>query len=248
MNSDHFQTTASATGPNKTNYGTPWAGYLIGYRTGVDIFGPDATHWDSLAPTGTNGLRRIDFINPLGFSPGGTATQLYSYDASNRVIGIRDHATATPPNIITLVRTAGVVTRVTTSDGRGWNIGSTDPNGMITSVEPDGGKGSRFFSYNSARRVTQVRDANNDVMYDFTYTNDAQGNATVLNLEKRFVDGALETASNMRSSAHRCIAARNTRPAASIANQTFLLTSPTPSTIALRASKYTNNSNRGRET
>ncbi|MFQ5493854.1 MAG: dockerin type I domain-containing protein, partial [Phycisphaerae bacterium] len=190
MNSDHFQTSPSAVGPNKTNYGTPWAGHLTGYRTDSKILGPDATRYDSL--TGNiNGLRRIDFIRPFALPQGTTPTQRYNYDGSNRVIEIRDHAS--PANAITLTRAPSTVT-ISTSDGRGWVIQNDVVTGWTTGIVPDSGNGARFFSRNSAGRITQVRDANNDVMYEFTYTNDAQGNPTVLNLEKRFVDGSLQTA------------------------------------------------------
>ncbi len=179
-------------GACKTAWGTPWPGHLIGYQINGDPFGPDGTHYDSQSDP-DEAFRRIDFIRPMMQSEFDPASVHYNYDdgVNNRVIEIRDQAT--PPNVITLVRAAGVVTDITTSDGRAWQIQSDEVDGWITGIIPNGGKGTRFFTYNSAGQITQVKDANDDLMYEFVYVNDTGGIPTVLTEERRFVDGALQT-------------------------------------------------------
>ncbi len=174
----------------KTAWGTPWPGYLIGYYTSGDTWGPDGTHYDSDAGTSVQ-FRRYDRIRPRDLSNSHPAALQLSYDGSNRVTQIRDGAT--PGNSITLTRPVGAVTRIATSDGRGWNISSDAVSGWITGITPDSGKGKRSYSYNSAGRVTQVRDAADQVMYEFVYGNDAQGNPTKLMTERRYIEseGAL---------------------------------------------------------
>jgi RHS repeat-associated protein len=193
MNSDHFQTSASVSGPNKTKYGTPWAGHLTGYRTDSRILGPDATRYDSLTGN-VNGLRRIDFIRPLALPQQALASQEYDYGSDDFVDEIRDHA-PTNPNRIVLTRTMDDVSLVSVRSGlgsmtdlRSWQIQSDVMTGVILGVVPNSGKGARYFSNNSAGRVTEVRDSNQSVMYQFTYSNDADGNPTVLDAELRFVN------------------------------------------------------------
>ncbi|HEX9658650.1 MAG TPA: hypothetical protein VGA18_00055, partial [Rhodothermales bacterium] len=196
QNFDQFQLGSSQAA--KTDWGTPWPGHLIGFQIASDPFGPDGTHYDSQTSL-SSVFRRMDFIRPMVQSEFDPASVHYVYDDgfNNRAIEIRDRADlADPPllpNVITLTRTAGVVTRVTTSDGRGWNIQSDHVDGWITAVIPDSGNGKRSFDYNSAGRVTQVMDASGDVIYEFVYVNDAGGMPTILTEERRFVDGALQT-------------------------------------------------------
>jgi len=191
QNISQFRLATSSLGPNKTDWGTPWPGHLVGFYNSSDVFGPDGTHYDTPSLS-TDGLFRFNYIRPLRQSESSPASVEYVYDNSvdNRVIEIHDQAT--PQNVITLTRTAGVVTRITTSDGRGWNIGH-DANGWINEVNPDSGNARRSFTYNSAGRVTQVKDASDDLMYEFVYVNDADGMPTILTEERRFVDGALQT-------------------------------------------------------
>lgn len=171
----------------KTAWGTPWPGHLIGYYTSGDTWGPDGTHYDSDTTSSSVQFWRFDRVRPRDLSNNHPAAQQLAYDNStdNRVTQIRDGAS--PNNTITLQRTAGVVTRITTSDGRGWDIGSDPVTGCITSVDPDSGQGKRSFVYNSARRVTQVKDASDQLMYEFAYANDGSGNPTVLTTERRYI-------------------------------------------------------------
>ncbi len=181
-------------GACKTAWGTPWPGHLIGYQIGGDPFGPDGTHFDSQAST-SSAFRRIDFIRPMLQGASDPASVKYVYDdgINNRVIEIRDQAT--PPNIITLVRNAeGAVEQVNTSDGRSWEIQSDPVDGWITGIVPNGNLGARYFSYNSAGRVTQVKDSGHNLMYEFVYTNDPGGMPTILTDERRYLDGSLQTA------------------------------------------------------
>jgi|GEM_PF-2155711 len=180
---------------NKTDWGTPWPGYLVGYQANSsDVFGPDGTHFDSLAEPSTP-FRRIDYIRPKMQREFVAAAVKYVYDSGvhNRVIEIRDQAAT--PNVITLTRspTDGDVTRITTSDGRGWDVDSDPVAGWITAVIPDSGKGKRSFTYNTAGRITHVKDALDNLMYEFVFVNDPGGMPTILTEERRFVDGALET-------------------------------------------------------
>jgi RHS repeat-associated protein len=174
----------------KTTWGTPWPGQLIGFYNSGDTFGPDGTHFDSLVNPSTDGMRRYDRVRPKGVDP---ASVQYTYDnsSSNLVTEIRDQAT--PPNVITLTRVGGVVSQISTSDGRSWQVGSLPVEGWITSVRPIGATGGRSFAYNSAGRVTQVKDADDRVMYEFTYANDPSEMPTILTEERRFVDNALRT-------------------------------------------------------
>ncbi|MGD8454650.1 MAG: hypothetical protein PVJ57_22785, partial [Phycisphaerae bacterium] len=178
----------------KTAWGAPWPGHLIGYYSSGDTWGPDATHYDSDAPTGQDGVRCYDRIRPRDLANAHPATQQLTYDGSDLVTQIHDGAS--PHNVITLQRSVGVVTRITTSDGRGWDIGSDQVDGWITSVEPDSGKGARFFVHNAAGRVTQVKDANDQVMYEYVYANDPTGLPTKLTTERRYIqaDGELRDA------------------------------------------------------
>jgi len=192
QNISQFKLGGGSLTANKTSWGTPWPGHLVGFFNSSDIYGPDGTHYDtpSLA---TDGMYRFNYVRPLRQSESHPASVEYVYDDgfNNRVIEIRDRATT--PNVITLVRADGVVTDITASDGRAWQIQSDEVDGWITGIIPNGGKGTRFFTYNSAGRVTQVKDAGGDLMYEFTYANDAGGTPTILTEERRFVDGALRT-------------------------------------------------------
>ncbi|MCK4660487.1 MAG: hypothetical protein KAV82_13275 [Phycisphaerae bacterium] len=199
QNSGQFRLGGHAEGPDKTDYGTPWPGYLVGYQNAGEVYAPDGTHYDTPWSI-DDGLFRFNYIRPFGLSESQPATQVYTYDngIDNRVTRISDRATM--PNVITLHRTAGVVTQVTTSDGRGWAIGSDPVDGWITSVVPDGGKGARHFRYTAspadpqaAPRVDQVKDADQNVMYEFVYAFDGDGVPTDLLEERRHVDGALQT-------------------------------------------------------
>ncbi|MCP4592425.1 MAG: RHS repeat protein, partial [bacterium] len=196
QNGGQFRLGGYAEGPDKTDYGTPWPGHLVGYVNYGDVYGPDGTHFDT--PSGTDdGLYRFNYIRPFSLSENHDATQVYTYDGSNRVTEIRDRATT--PNVITLQRTAGVVTRITTSDGRGWTIGSDPVDGWITSIEPDGGQGDRHFTYTTSPtdpeatpRVRQVKDADQNVMFEFVYDLDGDNVPTELLEEWRYVDGAMQ--------------------------------------------------------
>ncbi|UCG86750.1 MAG: hypothetical protein JSW71_23120, partial [Gemmatimonadota bacterium] len=174
----------------KASWGTPWPGHLVGYMNSGDTWAPDATFYNSLSDPHTQPLRRYDRIQPYWLNDYHPATQQLVYDNEwdNRVTEIHDGAA--PQNKITLHRTAGAVSRVTTSDGRGWTIESDPEHGWITSVTPDSGKGKRSYSYNSAGRVTSVKNAAGQVMYQFIYADDANGDPTVLTEEWRHVDGA----------------------------------------------------------
>ncbi len=198
-----FRLGGSSLGPNKTSYGTPWPGHMIGYYAYRDIWGPDGTHYDSDTHYSL-WFRRFDRIRPLGLGGLGddhSATVEYEYDddVNNRVTEIRDIATT--PNVITLQRTAGVVTHISTLDGRGWTIQSDGADGWITGIIPDGtGKGARYFTYTpdpvdpeAAPRIAQVKDEANNVMYEFQYQFDGDGVPVELSAERRFVDGNLET-------------------------------------------------------
>ena len=189
QNNDQFR--LGSAGAAKTDWGTPWPGYLIGFQINSDPFGPDGTHYDSQTAL-SSVFRRIDFVRPFLQADSHPATLHYIYDnaTNNRVTEIRDQAT--PANVITLTRTSGVVTRIATSDGRGWSI-AADGNGWLTQITPDGGKGQRSFTRNSAGRITQVKDDAGVVMYEFAYTNDSSGMPTILTEERRLVDGALRT-------------------------------------------------------
>jgi RHS repeat-associated protein len=207
-----FINNVSSTGPSKAHWGTPWVGYLIGYFASVDIFGPDGTQFDFTlnqgAPNGCsqsipqNGPARFDFIRPYRLATNHAATQRYLYSScsvsNNWVTEIRDQGSA--PNRIVLNRVANVVDHIyvrsgsdPTSNLRGWAIQS-DGNGRITGIVPDGSNGgARFFSYNSAGRCTEVRDATNvNVMYQFTYTSDVNGDPTILAGEKRYIDATAQ--------------------------------------------------------
>ncbi|GAG39141.1 unnamed protein product, partial [marine sediment metagenome] len=165
----------------------------------TDPFGPDGTHYDSQTSSSTGSVfRRIDFIWPLMQSeshPASVQSVQYVYDNgfNNRVIEICDQATT--PNVITLTRNVeGVVEQVNTSDGRSWEIQSDPVDGWITGIEPSGNLGARYFSYNSAGRVMQVEDSGHNLIYEFVYVNDAGGMPNILTEERRYVDGALQTA------------------------------------------------------
>ncbi|HNU46523.1 MAG TPA: hypothetical protein PKH26_14650, partial [Phycisphaerae bacterium] len=197
QNYDQFRLGSSQAA--KTGWGTPWPGYLIGYHIDSDPFGPDGTHYDSQTPL-TVMFRRVDCIRPLMQDEYHPAAVVYVYDndVDERVVEIHDQATT--PNVITLQRTGGVVTRVSTSDGRGWNIQSDPAEGWITGIVPDGGKGARYFTYTpdpadpeAVPRVAQVMDAQHDLMYQFDYQFDVDGVPIELAAEKHFVDGALQT-------------------------------------------------------
>ncbi len=161
--------------PNKTAYGTPWPGYLVGYYNSNHIYGADGTRFlnhptDINSATGSGKkVRRTRYIAPFWRDQTDPASQTYAFDGSNRVVTIQDGAS----NSITLTRDpSGRVTRITTSDGRGWSIESNDPNGWITGVVPDGGKGARYYSHAANGRVTEVRlsqTAGTNVMYQFVY-------------------------------------------------------------------------------
>jgi len=187
----------------KTAWGTPWAGYLRGFYTQSDTYGPDGTHYDSLASTSNSMsiiFRRYEWIRSRRqseFNPA-TINNVYDNSSDNRVIEIRDRADqADPPapaNVITLVRNAaGMVQQINTSDGRSWQIESLPVEGWITKVAPIGTTGGRFFDYNAAGRVTKVKDSGGALMYEFAYANDADGMPTILTEERRVVDGAMRT-------------------------------------------------------
>ena len=196
QNWDQFRLGSSEAG--KTDWGTPWPGHLVGYRINNDPFGPTGTHYDSQDPS-YEAIRRIHYIRPLMQSEYHVACQHYIYDGAGRVVEIRDQAAT--PNVITLVRTSGVVTRIETSDGRGWDVQSHPVHGWITAVEPDSGKGTRHFTYWSEidgyRRVATVNNANDDSMYSFIY-GPPNGNPADIYFETRFVtvgeSGALQMA------------------------------------------------------
>ncbi len=154
----------------KSDWGTPWAGYLVGYRTsGSYVYGPDGTRYSLGNPT-SDGRYRVNEIYPRGTA---TGQQTYSYNANNRVTTITDG-----PNTITLTRnpTTGRVTHISTSDGRGWGIIS-DGYGNIAGVVPDSGKGARYFVWNGSvaegGRVTEVRTSpaggEENILYKFEY-------------------------------------------------------------------------------
>lgn len=181
------------TGPNKTAYGTPWPGYLIGFYNSNHIYGADGTRFfnhatDIASTTGGKVIRRTRYITPFWRNQTDTPSQTYIFDGSNRVVTIQDGTS----NSITLTRNgSGAVTRITTSDGRGWNIESNDPNGWITGVVPDSGKGARYYSHAADGRTTEVRlsqTAGTNVLYQFVY--DASGD---LREEWRYIqeDGQL---------------------------------------------------------
>ena len=188
QNISQFKLGGGSSTTNKTSWGTPWPGHLVGYYNSSDVYGPNGTHYDTPSLS-TDGLYRFNFIRPMLQGEFVAASVKYVYDdgINNRVIEIRDQAT--PPNVITLTRTSGDVTRITTSDGRGWNIENDLVDGWITAIIPDGGKGKRSFTYNSAGRVKQVKDAGDNLMYEFFYVNDTGGMPTILTEEHRFVDG-----------------------------------------------------------
>lgn len=191
QNNDQFRLSSSQAA--KTEWGTPWPGHLVGYRILNELFGPDGTRYDSGAHP-SDAFRRIDIIRPSPQSTLIPSWVEYSYDDSvnNRVTAICDKATT--QNCITLTRDAtGDVMRITTSDGRGWDIDSDPDDGWITAIIPDSGNGKRSFTYNLAGRVTQVRDVDDALMYEFTYDNDAGGNPTILTEERRVVDGTIKT-------------------------------------------------------
>ncbi len=192
QNNDQFRLGSSAAA--KTDWGTPWPGHLVGYQINTDPFGPDGTHYDSLTAPSAAGFvfRRIDFIRPMMQSEVLPASVQYVYDngSDNHVTEIRDQAT--PPNVITLTRAAGIVSQISTSDGRSWLIEHDPASGWITAVRPSGGLGTRLFEHNAAGRVTRVRNGNNDLLYEFVYANDANGMPTILAEERRFADNALQ--------------------------------------------------------
>jgi RHS repeat-associated protein len=158
----------------------------MGFFSSGDTWGPDGAHYDSQVGTTTDAIRRYDRIRPRSLWDTHPAAQQLSYEGSStRVTQISDGAT--PINSITLQRTTGVVTRIVTSDGRGWDVGSDPVTGWITSIDPDSGKGKRSYVYNGAGRVTHVKDANDQVMYEFVYANDLSGNPTVLTTERRYI-------------------------------------------------------------
>lgn len=189
----------------KTAWGTPLPGFLTGHYFSTDVFGPDGTHYDSFATT--DGLNLVDRVRPLGVDDG--QGQQNPHPASMGILyenpfpydqlatTIKDHGGATPPGAtvssITLHRDMGVVDRITTSDGRGWDI-NTNVDGWIASIIPDSGKGARYFEYNNVGRVIKVKDAGQQVMYEYDYDLDSAGERTILAEEKRYVDGVLQTA------------------------------------------------------
>jgi len=190
QNNDQFR--LGSTYAAKTAYGTPWPGYLLGYWVvSSEPRGPDGTMFDSTASSSAE-LRPFDYIRPLDLSEKHDATQTYEY-TSGLVTEISDGL----GNAITLERTAGVVTRIETSDGRGWDIESDTTDGWITAIKPDGGKGARYFSYDQDAveipRVTQVRDANEDVMYEFRYELDENDIPAELTAERHFIDDLLRS-------------------------------------------------------
>ena len=198
QNISQFKLGGGSLTANKTSWGTPWPGHLVGFFNSADIYGSHGTHYDTPSLT-TDGMYRFNYVRPLRQSEFHPASVQYVYDDdfNNRVTKIRDHPTDPneqhpDANVITLERTAGVVTRITTSDGRGWDIQSDEVEGWITGVIPDGGNGARSFTYNSAGRVTEVRDAGNALMYEFIYANDPGGAPTILTEERHFIDGALQ--------------------------------------------------------
>lgn len=183
----------------KTNnrWGTPWPGYLVGYRSrNNDIYTPSGTWIDH--PASAIGFRRFEFIRPFELDQTHAAVQTLVYGGSNRVTQIHDNA-PTQQNTITLTRNgSGFVECIQTSDGRSWRITSDPVEGWITGIQPGNCAnptvpGARFYGRNSAGRIDEVRDASNDVMYSFVFADDADD----LQQEKRFIDaqggGALQT-------------------------------------------------------
>ncbi|MFH0981624.1 MAG: hypothetical protein V2A79_08810, partial [Planctomycetota bacterium] len=145
---------------SKPDYGTPWPGYLVGYFSATEVWGPDDTLYASADSSAADRTRRLKYIRPFYVNDDRTATQEYSYDANDRVTQIADHAS--PSHSITLLRTTPGQVTVSTSDGRSWTIqGDTD--GRIVSLVPEDGKGARYFKYVDSSdpalmyRVTQVR-------------------------------------------------------------------------------------------
>ncbi|MEP0842619.1 MAG: RHS repeat protein, partial [Phycisphaerae bacterium] len=182
----------------KAAYGTPWAGYRVGFFAIAnnvndwwrDVTGPDGTIYDSNDSASTAGVstRKVHYIRPHRHGRTHFATQRYTYSGNN-VTQISDGNA----NTITLTRDAGTgrVTYISTSDGRGWTIltDPLDPAGWITGVVPDGGKGARYYSHDSTTgRVTEVRldpTPGVGVLYQFEYYADGD-----LWKEKRHIDGA----------------------------------------------------------
>ncbi len=204
MNDFHFRLTGSSLGPFKGSFGTPWPGYLVGYHALADLFAPDGTeYW---AGTPVDNFVRFNYLHPLGveFSQ---ATQQFEWTTINTLMVVSSiHDLGVPTNnTITLFRdSAAVVTRIETSDGRGWNIqADLLAGGWITGIVPDSGKGARYFKYHPDAfndesphfgRVTQVRlgeiggdpydpDVGDQIMYKFVY--DADGD---LREEWRYID------------------------------------------------------------
>ena len=193
----------------KSDWGTPWPGYLPGYYSRDndgsvqptdergDAFGPDGTHYDSEQGfVASTTARHFDKLRPRGLAADHPATQVRTYNTSDpayqKLTRISDQAT--PPNYIELDRSTGGTVEVTTSDGRGWDIKYN--NNSITAVVPHSGKGARYFAWSrsvlSGGRVTEVRDAaeGGNTLYRFTYTATANGD---LLTEERYVDGATRT-------------------------------------------------------
>jgi hypothetical protein len=164
----------------KYDWGTPWAGYLLGYYVSGDVYYTDGTQYD-VQQSNVDYMNRVNYIRPQGVDTTDPATQSYVYDVDGYLYQIKDGATPAN-NVITLERDINrFVNRVTTSDGRGWTIQS-DTNsagptyGQITGVIPDGGAGARYFSWSGALsqggRVSEVRTSPTPgvgVMYQFVY-------------------------------------------------------------------------------
>lgn len=180
----------------KTKWGTPWPRQMVGFYNSGSTWAPDGTQFYSLTSQSADGLRRYDQIRPNGISDSYPATIpstiSFGYNTDDFVTSISDNSL--PANTITLSRTADIVTRITTSDGRGWTIDHDAVQGWITKVTPDSGNGTRSFTYNSVGRVTGVKDASDTLIYQFTWANDPNGLPTVLTEEKRLVDGAVNVA------------------------------------------------------
>src|SRR3990172_10725912 len=64
QNLGQFRLATTSLGPNKTDWGSPWPGHLVGFYNSSDVFGPDGTHYDTPSLS-VDGLFRFNFIRPL---------------------------------------------------------------------------------------------------------------------------------------------------------------------------------------
>lgn len=169
-----FRIGGSASGPNKSFYGTPWAAYMVGWFTSGD------TYWCATGSVWTIGYD-VQQPNQDGFNPvtrvrppdgtGQAGAMLYLYDPLQPQWLVEVQSEAGTGSIgLTRDPGTGAVTRISTSDGRGWTI-LADANNWIAAVIPDPGSGfaARYYTRADDGRVRQVMDGAGNVLHEFVY-------------------------------------------------------------------------------